>query len=169
EGAAATAIDTGLTVTDSDSANLVGATVAITAGFDSTQDTLAFTNQLGITGNYNSGTGVLTLTGTTTVANYQTALRAVTYQNSSDNPTASRTITFTADDGTSTGSATRGIAIAAVDDAPLNTVPGAQTTAQDTAKVFSAINGNQISVADVDLGANPIKITLTATNGTPHM
>ena len=162
----ATAIDPGLTVTDADNTDLVGATVAITAGFVSAQDTLAFTNQLGITGNYNSGTGVLTLTGTTTVANYQTALRTVTYQNSSDNPTASRTITFTANDGISSGSATRGIAITAVNDAPVNTVPGPQSTNEDTAKVFSSGTGNQISVADVDLNANPIKITLTATNGT---
>jgi CSLREA domain-containing protein len=166
ENAGAVAIDPGLTVTDVDSANLTGASVAITAGFVSADDTLAFTNQLGITGSYNSGTGVLTLSGTTTVANYQTALRSVTYQNGSENPTASRTITFTANDGTDTGTATRGIAITAVNDAPVNTVPAPQTTAQDTAKVFSAINSNQISVADVDLGANPIKITLTATNGT---
>jgi hypothetical protein len=167
ENAGAVAIDPGLTVTDSDNTDLVGATVAITAGFVSAQDTLAFTNQLGITGNYNSGTGVLTLTGTTTVANYQTALRSVTYANSSDNPTASRTITFTANDGVSIpGSATRGIAITAVNDAPVNTVPGPQSTNEDTPKVFSSGNGNQISVADIDLGANPIKITLTATNGT---
>jgi|GEM_PF-2237934 len=168
ENQAATAIDPGLTVTDSDDANLTGATVAITANFASGQDVLAFTNQLGITGNYNSGTGVLTLTGTTTVANYQTALRSVTYANSSNNPsTATRTATFTATDGISIpGSATRGIAITAVNDAPVNTVPGPQSTGEDTAKVFSSGNGNQISVADADLGANPIKITLTATNGT---
>jgi Calx-beta domain/Bacterial Ig domain len=160
ENAPATAIDPALTVTDSDDANLTGATVSIGAGFDNAQDTLAFTNQLGITGNYNSGTGVLTLSGTAAVTSYQAALRTVTYQNSSDNPTASRTITFTATDGISIpGSATRGIAITAVNDAPVNTVPGPQTTNEDTAKVFS------ISVADVDLGANPIKITLTATNG----
>src|SRR5262249_54360756 len=166
ENDAATAIDPGLTVTDVDSANLTGATVSITAGFVAADDTLTFTNQLGITGNYNSGTGVLTLTGTTTVANYQTALRTVKYQNSSDNPTASRTITFTADDGTGTGSATRGITITAVNDAPVNTVPGPQNATQNTAKIFSDGNSNAISVADVDLGANQIKITLTATNGT---
>jgi hypothetical protein len=162
----ATVIDPGLTVTDSDSTDLTGATVTISAGFVSAQDTLAFTNQLGITGNYNSGSGVLTLSGTTTVANYQTALRTVTYQNSSDNPTASRTITFSVTDGFTIGSATRGIDITAVNDPPVNTVPGPQTAIEDTAKVFSSGNGNQISVADPDLGANSIKITLTATNGT---
>ena len=161
ENAGAVAIDPGLTVTDSDNTDLVGATVAITAGHVSAQDTLGFTTQNGITGVYNSGTGVLTLSGTSSVANYATALRSVTYTNSSDDPTASRTITFTASDGISLpGSATRGIAITAVNDGPLNTVPGPQTTNEDTAKVFS------ISVADVDAGSNPVKITLTATNGT---
>jgi len=123
-------------------------------------------NQLGISGSYNSGTGVLTLTGTTTVANYQTALRSVTYQNSSDNPTASRTVTFTANDGISTGSATRGITINAVNDAPVNTVPGSQSTAVNTPVVFSSGNGNQISVSDLDAGTNSIQVTLSATNGT---
>ena len=159
-------IDSGVTVTDSDSTNLTGATVSITTGFVSAQDTLAFTDQLGITGSYNSVSGVLTLSGTTTVAHYQTALQSVTYQNSSDNPTASRTIKFSATDGFTIGSATRDIAITAVNDAPVNTVPGPQNTSENTAKVFSSGNGNQISVADVDLGANSIKITLTATNGT---
>ena len=167
ENAGPTAIDTGLTVTDVDNANLVGATVAITAGFVAAQDTLAFTNQNGITGNYNSGTGVLTLTGSSSVANYQTALRSVTYQNSSDNPTASRTVTFIADDGTSTSTpATRGITINAVNDGPMNTVPGPQSTNQNTPIVFSSGNGNQISVADLDAGSNSVQITLTATNGT---
>ncbi len=161
ENAGAVAIDPGLTVTDSDNTDLVGASVSITAGFVSAQDTLGFTTQNGITGIYNSGTGVLTLSGTSSVANYETALRSVTYTNSSDDPTASRTITFTASDGISlAGSAIRGIAITAVNDAPVNTVPGPQTTNEDTAKVFS------ISVADVDAGSNPVKITLTATNGT---
>jgi CSLREA domain-containing protein len=167
ENAAATAIDPGLTVTDVDSPNLTGATVAITANFASGQDTLAFTNQLGITGNYNNATGVLTLTGTTTVANYQTALRSVTYQNSSDNPTASRTVMFIVDDGSRTSSpTTRGITINAVNDPPVNAVPGPQSTNQNTPIVFSSGNGNQISVADSDAGTNSVQVTLTGTNGT---
>jgi hypothetical protein len=90
----------------------------------------------------------------------------VTYQNSSDNPTLTRTVTFTADDGAATGSATRGIAISAVNDAPVNTVPGPQSTNQNTPLVFSSGNSNQISVADADAGAADIRVTLTATDGT---
>ena len=61
---------------DPDSA-LDGAKVEITSGFDPSADQLQFANQLGITGTYNSGTGVLTLTGTASVSDYQTALRSI--------------------------------------------------------------------------------------------
>ncbi|MGB5743956.1 MAG: LamG-like jellyroll fold domain-containing protein, partial [Sedimenticolaceae bacterium] len=40
------------------------------------------------------------------------------------------------------------------------------TTAEDTPLVFSTANGNLISVSDVDLGSNDIKVRLEATNGT---
>ena len=55
ENQAATAIDTALTVSDVDSANLAGATVSITGNFASGQDVLGFTSQNGITGSYNCG------------------------------------------------------------------------------------------------------------------
>ncbi len=75
ENQAATAIDAGLTVSDVDNTNLTGATVSISANYASGQDVLAFANQFGITGSWNAGTGVLTLSGSATLANYQTALR----------------------------------------------------------------------------------------------
>ena len=78
--------------------------MSISAGFFA-GDTLNFTNQNGITGSYNGSTGVLTLTGSASLANYQTALRSITFSSTSDNPTSfgtdtSRTITWTANDGT---------------------------------------------------------------------
>jgi hypothetical protein len=52
----------------------------------------------------------------------------------------------------------------AINDAPVHTVPGPQTTNEDTDRVFSG--ANRIRVADVDAGnVNPIEVTLTATNG----
>ena len=62
-----------LTVTDADNATLAAATVSISGGFLA-GDALNFTNQNGITGSYNAATGVLTLSGTATVAQYQAAL-----------------------------------------------------------------------------------------------
>jgi hypothetical protein len=47
-------VDAGLTVTDPDSANLTGATVAITTGCLPAEDVLGFVNQNGITGSYNA-------------------------------------------------------------------------------------------------------------------
>ena len=47
------------------------------------RDTLNFTAQNGITGSYASG--VLTLSGTASIANYQTALESVTYSFSPTN------------------------------------------------------------------------------------
>ena len=90
------AVDSGVTVTSSDT-NLSGATVAIAANTLKTGDELNFTNQSGISGNYSGG--VLSLSGTATVAQYQTALRSVTFSTSSSNTTA-RTISIVAIDGT---------------------------------------------------------------------
>ena len=90
EQAAAAVIDATIVLADVDDANLASATVTITSPVSG--DTLTFVNQNGITGSYNSGTGVLTLTGTATKAQYQTALRSVTYSNlSSDDPTVDNT------------------------------------------------------------------------------
>ena len=47
----------------------------------------------------------------------------------------------------------------------LNTVPGPQSTNEDTSLVFNAGNGNLISIADLDAGAGAVQVTLTATNG----
>ncbi|HEY7168824.1 MAG TPA: DUF4347 domain-containing protein, partial [Candidatus Binatia bacterium] len=50
--------------------------------------------------------------------------------------------------------------------APVNTVPGAQTTPQDTPITFSNANGNSISTSDADAGGANLQVTITATNGT---
>ena len=99
ENAGSIVIDSGVRVADPDSL-IAGATVAITTNFTASQDDLAFTDQLGLTGVYHDTNGVLTLSGTATVGAYQTALRSVTYVNVSDAPTAlSRTIEFQVTDG----------------------------------------------------------------------
>ncbi len=73
-GGSAVTLDGSLTIADVDSGGmLTGATVSIGAGFLS-GDTLSFVGQNGITGSYNATTGVLTLSGTASVANYQAAL-----------------------------------------------------------------------------------------------
>lgn len=93
-GAPATIVDPNLTLVGS--SNHTGAKVAIGSGF-ATTDRLSFTPMHGITGSYNTTTGILTLNGTATSAQYQDVLRSVTYSNTVTNITSgsSRTITFT--------------------------------------------------------------------------
>ncbi|HYD76783.1 DUF4347 domain-containing protein, partial [Ramlibacter sp.] len=124
EDAAGVAVNTVITLSDADNANLSGATVSITGGFQPGQDVLVFTDQNGITGSYDAGTGVLTLSGSSSVANYQAALRSVLYRNASQDPvTAGRTISFQVDDGGADGAsnvvASSTVAVVSVNDAPV--------------------------------------------------
>ena len=126
EQGTAAVLDSGLTVSDADNTTLASATVSITSGLFA-GDTLNFTNQNGISGSYDSGTGVLTLTGSASVANYQAALRSITFSSTSDNPTnfgadTSRTISWQVNDGAlDSTAATSTVNITAVNDAPVVT------------------------------------------------
>ena len=85
-----------------DNANLASATVTITNQLDGAAEVLAAnTAGTSIVAAYDSGTGVLSLTGADTVANYQMVLRTVTYDNSTvgANPT-NRLVEFVVNDGT---------------------------------------------------------------------
>jgi hypothetical protein len=183
EGDAATAITSALTVADVDDTNIESATVQITANLDASEDVLAFSNQNGITGSWTSGTGTMALSGSATKANYQTALRSITYQNTdTDNPsTATRTVTFIVNDGDdNSNSQTRNITIAAVNDAPvldnsatMNLTGIDEDPGSNNGDVVSAIiatstaNGNN-AITDVDSdpeGMAIIGIDETSPNG----
>jgi Ca2+-binding RTX toxin-like protein/Mg-chelatase subunit ChlD len=51
--------------------------------------------------------------------------------------------------------------VSAVNDGPVNTVPGAQSTNEDTPKPITGL-----SIADVDAGSGSMTVTLSVTNGT---
>ncbi|MBD1857469.1 MULTISPECIES: DUF4347 domain-containing protein [Leptolyngbya] len=160
ENGTATLASSGLTITSSNS-EMTGAIITI-ANFVAAQDELLFVNQNGITGSFNNG--VLTLTGTTSIANYETALKSITYRNLSDNPnTTNRQIQFVLLDGTQTSPpATTTLSITAVNDAPLLSIPGIQNVAENSS---TAIAG--ISINDVDANnAIPLTVTLSAGTGT---
>ena len=100
ENQPATALTASLTVSDADNATLTGAAVQITGNYTSGQDVLGYSNTGSISGSFDFGLGTLTLSGTDTLDNYQAALRAVTYHNTSDNPsTQARTVQFVGNDG----------------------------------------------------------------------
>ncbi|MEA2416664.1 MAG: hypothetical protein QOI58_3321 [Thermoanaerobaculia bacterium] len=166
EGDPATVIDNSITISDNDSPNLVGATVAITGNYASGQDVLGFTNTANITGTFNTGTGVLTLTGSDTVANYQAALRSVTYNNTSGSPsTLQRTVTWQVDDGAGVNNlsapVTSTINVVSTNDAPVLANGSTITyTENDPATVINSV----ITVTDSD-SANLTGATVQVTSG----
>ncbi|GAA0020831.1 tail fiber protein [Bradyrhizobium diazoefficiens] len=105
-GGAAVSIAPNLIVTDSASSTLSSAVVSL-VGFVA-GDTLNFTDQNNIHGSYDAAHGILTLSGSDTVADYQDALRSITYSFSGNgDPTGGgthqvRDITWQVSDGTNT-------------------------------------------------------------------
>jgi trimeric autotransporter adhesin len=170
QGAAVTLLSSD-TITDS-LGTLVGATVQITGGTFSSNESSASDDHLGfaatnvtgtlingtsITFSYNSATETLTLSGSDSLANYQTALAEVQYNTTGHNPTnygadPSRTLTWTVNDGTSSNqpAVTTTINVTAVNDAPVATTPAADYSA--SADVALSLKNNGLSVSDVDGG-----------------
>lgn len=147
-GSASAIVDDAITVSDVDSSFIGSGAVVISSNYQSSEDSLLFTDQNGITGSYSAGT--LRLTGSASLANYQTALRSVRYANSSGSPTTdTRTVTFTITD-TSRGqsnSTYRNISFTATNTAPVITTGTSTGVTMDQ-------NGSPIAFA----------LTLTATD-----
>ncbi|MGZ9098239.1 MAG: beta strand repeat-containing protein, partial [Brevundimonas sp.] len=180
-------LDAGLdtTISDVDSANFAGGSLRVqitnaVAG----QDFIYFNNSnpafgLTFSGNTLSYNGVAFATFTAPSADrtftfdadatpqaVQSLVRSLAYFNSNTaNPsTVTRTVNLTLNDGS--GGATTvstSVDIVAVNDAPVNAVPGAQNGTEDSNLLFSTGNGNAISVSDVD--AATLTVTLTVANG----
>lgn len=122
-------VDPAITVTDPDDAQLALATVTIAPGFDGGGDVLTFTNTSTVVGSWNGLTGVLTLAGPATPAEFQAALRTVRFRSTSADPAPGpRTISFAVSDGTGASApATTTVAFDLVDDAPTVTTSAGQT------------------------------------------
>ncbi|GAB5408505.1 MAG: hypothetical protein BalsKO_08700 [Balneolaceae bacterium] len=152
EGDGATTITSTITLSDSDNDNMEGATVSISSGLDSSEDVLAFSDFSNITGSYSSGTGILTLSGFDTEANYQTALRSITYQNTNSvNPSTSlRQLNFVVIDRDSTSNIeSRTINVIANNSTP--TLSGITSGTLSYTEGDGAINIiSAISIADID-------------------
>ena len=67
--------------------------------------------------------------------------------------------------GTLTDNVVVPITVAGVNDAPLIVAPAGQSIQEGASLMFSSASGNGIVVSDVDAGAAPIQITLTADDG----
>src|SRR5205085_3817869 len=131
--------------------------------------TLSQTTGLSFTAGDGAADGTMTFTGT--LADINAALNGLAFTPIA-NFNGAASLQITSDDlgnsgsgGALTDSDTVAITVNAVNDAPVHTVPGPQSTNEDTGLVFSSANGNAITVADLDAGTTPVQVTLAATNG----
>lgn len=149
EGNGAVEITSAITVSDIDDTNIESATISITANYFLGEDFLDFMDTGNISGSFASGSGILTLTGSDTKANYQTALRAVTYENTSSDPVnLDRTISFVINDGdNNSNTQSRDVTVATVNSKPvLSSIESSNIPYPDAAVQIT----NTIIVSDPD-------------------
>jgi cyclophilin family peptidyl-prolyl cis-trans isomerase len=101
-GASALIVDTDLVISDADQTQLTSATATLIPVRDGASEVLSVvTTGTSITASYNSSTGVLSLSGTDTLANYQQVLRTLRYDNQAADPNLTeRRVEVTVNDGT---------------------------------------------------------------------
>ncbi|RLD24223.1 MAG: hypothetical protein DRI71_03215, partial [Bacteroidetes bacterium] len=165
EGVGDIAIDDQITLYDPDDINLEGATISLT-NYIQGEDILDFSNAFGVTKDgFDAVNGILTLTGSTSIANYQMAIRAVTYENLSDTPDLTdRTASFVVNDGDANSpSFSRVIQITATNDVPVATDQSIATNEDTDLDVdLSAL----VTDADNAVDLTTIAIVTAPTNGT---
>ncbi len=154
-----------LTVTDVDASTaLVQVTLTATNG------TASLGNPASVTFTSGDGNADATMTFSGTLSALGSALAGTVYTPNA-NFAGTGTLTMVSNDLGNSGSGGARmdtdvvtINVSAINDAPVNSVPGSQLTNEDVARVFSTANGNAIAITDAD--ASSVQVTLTATNGT---
>lgn len=158
-------LDIPATVSDIDSANLSEISVQIDNIQDAGEEVLSVdTGDTGLNANYDPATGILTISGNATVADYQDVLNTLQYNNTADEPNPlARTVSVVATDsaGTESDPVSGTVNIQLVNDAPEWTVPGTQQADEDTSLPIAGI-----SIADDDVGNGDVEVTLSVDNGT---
>ena len=120
EGSLGLSVSSTIVLADVDNEQLHSATVWIGSNYTPNADDLVFSGVGNISGSWDSVAGILTLSGIDTVDNYQTALRAVEFRNTSESPeVGTRAIQFSVSDGEAeSNSQARSVAVIATNDAP---------------------------------------------------
>ncbi|MEZ6107149.1 MAG: cadherin-like domain-containing protein [Pirellulaceae bacterium] len=161
ENDGAVAITSSIAITDVDDTNIESAVVQITSNYVNGEDLLAFVDQNGITGSWNATNGTLTLSGSATLAQYEAALRGVTFENTSEDPsTATRTVSFTVHDGdANSNTLTRDIDVAAVNDEQQLVVNETLAISEGGSGLIDAAH---LQTTDLDHSASSLVYTVTA-------
>ena len=156
--------DSDAVVTNTGGADLNFATVTLTNA--KPEDILSISGPLpsGITGSVDTssvpGQIIVSLGGSASPASYRAALRQVVFASTGED-TTTRDITVVVGDSTETSNTAHAtIAFTAVNDTPVNVVPGSIAVTEDTA---SALTG--IVFTDADAGAGIVTATLSVPSG----
>ncbi len=170
EGNSPVAISQSVSVSDIDDVNLNGASVQITSNYKNGEDVLSFINQNGIRGSWNATNGTLTLSGSASIANYQTAIRNVLYNNLSSNPsTLTRTVSFMVNDVTNSNLLRRLVAVTAINTAPVfagldNVTLNENNSSELDLSAFVSDDDNELKDLSFDLSSVKGKISIAKTN-----
>jgi large repetitive protein len=166
------------------SAGLVFESFPTAAGHSASADSLTIngTNSgtiagSGIAYSYNQSTGIMTLTGAATTAEYAAALQLVQFSTRGDNVTdnggsTSRTVSVSVFDGLLYSDEIHAtVAVTGINDAPVNSVGTPASFTEDTtgsagAVPVNAITGLTIADADADQTTDLFTVTLSVANGT---
>ncbi|TPK32407.1 DUF5801 repeats-in-toxin domain-containing protein, partial [Mesorhizobium sp. B2-5-3] len=176
EGGPAAAIATvNSLIADADSADMASATIVLTnkqasdefviAGTPVSGGDIGTVNGIGYSVADNGSQVTITLTGNATKADYETAIEAIAFHNTSNAPaTVDRTVQVTVNDGTSTSNtAVSTIHVVAVNDAPTQTGDHAATVAEGGTYVITAAD---LNFTDPDDAAAGVTFTASSlTNG----
>ncbi len=173
ENDAAKLLDGAISLSDEEGDTITAATITISAGRE-TGDTLTYDTTLaagfGIseTGTAVATDGSLELTGNATAAQYQQVLQTVRFVSTNEDPSASKSISFSVTDGTDAGSASRSIDVTAVIDAPV--LATTSTGAQGFGRGGDAVRvDSQITLSDLDTTSFPggnLTVSITDNNDT---
>jgi hypothetical protein len=125
----------------------------------------------GLTFTVGDGTDDATMTFQGTMADINLAMDGLAFTPSQDF-TGATTVQIISNDlgnigsgGSLTDTDSVTINVSAVNDAPVNIVPGDQATYINLPLFFNTASGNLIQVSDVDVASGNMRVTLTATNG----
>ena len=152
-------VDSDVILTDPDNTQLTSVSIKLTNRPDGTDEGLSILGALptgiSITDSYDNTDGQLVLSGPASLADYQTALQQVVYNNSSENPdAANRSITVVANDGTvDSNVGTTTLMVAPVNDTPVLDLDANDNSGATDANYLTSFNeGNtNVSIADTDV------------------
>ncbi|WP_436091784.1 beta strand repeat-containing protein, partial [Devosia sp. LjRoot16] len=170
-GAATAIVDSGVTIADVDNTELTSATITVTNHKTGDLLSIAGSPPAGISASsYNSSTGVLTLTGIGTLAQYQAVLQQLRFSNGESHPDITdRDITVTVSDGIASSNIAHSvISVTAPNEAP-DAKPDSFTTTENgisggTSSVPLAV-GNVLTNAPADSDPDGDGVSVTSVTG----